>query len=123
MDYKYKNIKYKMTKIYHLDIKAKEKIIFGGKKITVSGFWQKDFIPEENEVPYLRYSRKENVSLGFHIQQNWPPIIKGIFINVQELRVKFRTCTNHKLWTILYAEEAKERHGSSTKSECFWKIC
>ena len=38
MDYKYKNIKYKMTKIYHLDIKAKEKIIFGGKKITVSGF-------------------------------------------------------------------------------------
>ena len=30
MDYK--------AKIYHLDIKAKEKIIFGGKKITVSGF-------------------------------------------------------------------------------------
>ena len=42
------------SKIYHLDIKAKEKIISRGKKITVSGFWQKHFIPEENEVPYLR---------------------------------------------------------------------
>lgn len=77
-------------------------------------------MPEENEVPYLRYSRKENVSLGFYIQQNWPPCIKGTITNVQELRVKLRTSTNYKLWIRLGAKEAQEKSGSCAKSfECF----
>lgn len=61
---------------------------------------------------------EENVSLGFYIQQNWPPGIKGTITNMQDLRVNLEPMQPTKYGSAC-AEEAEKRNGPSTKPECF----